>query len=101
MDGDDRLGMAERCLRWRIIAPTAPDTLWCYPFVDRDPFVIKETPQVLVIGNQPRFETRVVEGEGGVRCRIVMVPRFDVTGEIVLLDVETKEVEVVRFKAEV
>lgn len=30
VEGDDRLGMAERLLRWRLVAPTAPDTLCLY-----------------------------------------------------------------------
>ena len=72
IEGEDRLSMAERCLDWRVVAPTAPDTLWCYPFVDRDPFVITETPQVLVVGNQPEFATRLVE-RGGEKCRVVLV----------------------------
>lgn len=90
--------MAERLLDWRIVAPTAPDTLWCYPFVDSDPFVVTETPEVLVVGNQPEFATRLVERDGG-RCRVVLVPRFDRTGEMVLVDTETLEVEVVSFEA--
>ncbi|KAF8273876.1 DNA polymerase alpha/epsilon subunit B-domain-containing protein [Lactarius quietus] len=32
-----RLNLAEATLKWRHIAPTAPDTLWCYPFFTHDP----------------------------------------------------------------
>ena len=54
--------MAEHCLRWRHLAPTAPDTLTCYPFHDRDPFILTATPHVFFVGNQPAFEARVVTG---------------------------------------
>ena len=34
------LELMERCLKWRHLAPTAPDTLTCVPFATEDPFVI-------------------------------------------------------------
>ncbi|KAI5843476.1 DNA polymerase-like protein subunit delta-2, partial [Morchella snyderi] len=98
VEGDDRLVMAERLLRWRVVAPTAPDTLWAYPFNEQDPFVLDECPHVFFIGNQDRFETRLVEGGEGQRCRVVLVPRFAETGEVVVVHLGTLEVEVVRFQ---
>jgi DNA polymerase delta subunit 2 len=64
VEGDNRLTMCERLLRWRNIAPTAPDTLWTYPFQDGDPFVLERDmcPHVFVIGNQPKYETTLIEG---------------------------------------
>ncbi|THW85393.1 hypothetical protein D6D15_08092, partial [Aureobasidium pullulans] len=97
VEGDDRLEMMEATLRWRLCAPTAPDTLWCYPFQDKDRFVIEATPHVYIVGNQPRFESTIVEGPDGQSCRIISVPRFKDTGELLLLDAETLEVEVVKF----
>jgi DNA polymerase delta subunit 2 len=95
---EGRLEVMELMLRWRNVAPTAPDTLWCYPFQERDQFVIEQCPSVFVVGNQPRFETGVVEGEQGQRVRCVLVPRFSAGGEVVLLDTETLEVDVVKFE---
>ena len=42
----ERAGCAilEDSLRWRHMAPTAPDTLACYPFYIEDPFILSETP---------------------------------------------------------
>jgi len=97
VDGDARLDMMEAMLRWRVAAPTAPDTLWCYPFQDADQFVMGECPHLFVVGNQPRFETAVVEGPEGQKVRVVALPRFRDTGELVLVDAETLDVEVVRF----
>ncbi|KAI5811496.1 DNA polymerase alpha/epsilon subunit B-domain-containing protein [Peziza echinospora] len=100
LEGEDRLGMAERTLRWRHVAPTCPDTLWSYPFQNTDPFVLERTPEVYFVGNQPRFETRMVVGSGGQRCRIVLLPRFAETGEVVLVHLETLDCEVVKITVE-
>lgn len=54
---DDRLTAALRLLSYGHVAPTCPDTLWCFPFTDRDPFIIDEVPDVLVVGNQPSYNT--------------------------------------------
>lgn len=94
--GDERLEMMEAMLRWRLWAPTAPDTLWCYPFQDGDAFVMKESPHVFFVGNQPKFETALVEGPAGQVVRVVAVPEFKKTGEVVVLDLETLEPEVIK-----
>ena len=98
--GDDRLAMCENMLRWRNIAPTAPDTLWSYPFQDRDPFVLEDNacPHVYVVGNQPCFDSKVVEGKDGQRVKIILVPSFQETGQIVELDLETMEAVLVGFR---
>lgn len=44
------------------MAPTAPDTLMCYPLNEEDPFVISELPHVFFAGDQQRFETSYIEG---------------------------------------
>lgn len=94
---EGRLEVMESLLRWRNCAPTAPDTLWCYPFQDKDHFVIEECPHVFFVGNQPRFDTTVIEGPAGQKVRLIALPRFHRTGELVLLDSETLEVEIVKF----
>ncbi|KAJ2559528.1 DNA polymerase delta small subunit Cdc1, partial [Coemansia sp. RSA 1836] len=38
--------LAAESLQWRHIAPSAPDTLWCYPFSGRDPFILPLAPHV-------------------------------------------------------
>ena len=64
----------ESTLRLRHVAPTGPDSLPTYPFVDSDPFVIKdgEVPHLLFSGGCGSFETKVVEG-----VRLVCVPDFE------------------------
>jgi DNA polymerase delta subunit 2 len=94
---EGRLEVMEALLRWRCGAPTAPDTLWCYPFQERDPFVIEECPHLFFIGNQPRFDTSIVEGADGQQVRLVTIPGFHETGQLVLIDTETLEPEIVQF----
>ena len=114
VEGDERLDMIENLLRWRCGAPTAPDTLCkrllhltvnpiliprpgCYPFQDKDQFVIQECPHVFFVGSQPDFETTVIEGTAGQSVRLIALPKFKETGEVVLLDTDTLEVELVKF----
>ncbi|KAK9463409.1 DNA polymerase alpha/epsilon subunit B-domain-containing protein [Lipomyces oligophaga] len=97
--GTDRISMMEHTLRWQHIAPTAPDTLWSFPFQDNDPFVIRETPHVYFAGNQPEFGTSLYSGANGQLIRIITVPKFSETGQIVLLDLSSLECSVISFKA--
>lgn len=100
--------LLEQTLRWRIIAPTAPDTLWCYPYQSSEPFVLDDgwCPHVYFVGNQEGFGTRIVEGPEGQRVRLVAVPKFggeNGRGEVVLVDLdedlagEGEGVELLRF----
>ncbi len=70
----------------------------CYPFQDRDQFVITECPHVFFVGNQPKFDTTVIEGHAGQSVRLIAVPKFYEKGEVVLVDTETLEVELLRVE---
>ena len=94
---DSGLALMTATLLWGHLAPTAPDTLPCFPFLDGDPFVLDEAPHIYFAGDQPRFQTTMVEGAQGQRVRVLMVPRFDRTGQLVLVDLNTLEPEVVQF----
>lgn len=59
--------------------------------------MLTASPHVFFTGNQPRFETSVIQGEGGEEVRLIAVPRFKETGEVVLVDVDSLEVELVRI----
>ncbi|KAJ5579937.1 uncharacterized protein N7459_005922 [Penicillium hispanicum] len=105
--------------------PRAPDVLssihadafaGSYPFQTIDPFVLESCPHIFFTGNQPVFKTVVIEGDiplrldggdtdkmdtagdaSGVRVRLLSIPRFKDTGELILVDTETLEVEVIKF----
>ncbi|KAI9001649.1 DNA polymerase alpha/epsilon subunit B-domain-containing protein [Gaertneriomyces semiglobifer] len=96
-EAEDRLVMAEGTLEWGHIAPTAPDTLYCHPYRDEDPFVIKQRPHVYFIGNQPEFKTSIVRC-GGDETRVILVPSFKHTGTMVLLNLRTLDCVPVSFK---
>jgi DNA polymerase delta subunit 2 len=97
--GDDRLQMLQRTLEFQHFAPTSPDTLGCYPFADKDqdPFVIRQCPHVYFAGNQPRFESALVEGPAGQRTRTIMVPDFLHEHTCVLVNLETLECKPMSF----
>jgi len=87
----------EKTLEWRHLAPTAPDTLACYPFCDDDPFVLPSLPHVYFVGNQPAFATSLLEGREGGRVRVVCVPSFAETGTVVLLELNFLTATPLRF----
>jgi DNA polymerase delta subunit 2 len=99
VEGDDRLGMMEAMCRWRCAAPTAPDTLWAYPFQEDEPFVMRACPHLYFVGNQAAFGTRVITGDQGQMVRLVLVPRFAESKEVVLVDSETLDVTRVKIAA--
>ncbi|KAE9465942.1 hypothetical protein C3L33_02104, partial [Rhododendron williamsianum] len=84
-EAKDKLDFMERTLRWRHIAPTAPNTLGCYPFTDRDPFFVESCPHVYFVGNQDRYDTRIIKGSEGQVVRLVCIPRFGETGIAVVV----------------
>jgi DNA polymerase delta subunit 2 len=94
-----RLQLAAESLKWRHVAPTAPDTLWCYPYLNEDPFIMNMLPDLYIVGNQPQFATKLVVGDSGHegRCRVVLVPKFVESGTLVLVNLSTLAVKTVQF----
>ena len=97
LPSDDRLAALAESLRYRHLAPTAPDTLGCAPFKTSDPFIIKECPHVYFAANQPAFSETLVEGEAGQRVRVITLPDFGATRTIVLVNLRTLECSPVTF----
>lgn len=91
--GEDRLQTLSRSLELQHLAPTAPDTLGCYPFADKaeDPFVVRECPHIFFAGNQPSFQTTTVEGAKGQRVRVLTVPDFAKAHTCALVNLDTLE----------
>uniref|UniRef100_A0A915AL58 DNA polymerase delta small subunit n=2 Tax=Parascaris TaxID=6254 RepID=A0A915AL58_PARUN len=83
----------ERTLLWQHLAPTIPDTVDGFPFIDRDPFIIEDTfPHILFAANQSAAESAVREFEGGRRTLLVSVPSFAKTKSALLINLRTLEV---------
>lgn len=68
-----------------------------YPFQEDDPFVLQSTPHLYFVGCQPEFGTRVIHGPAGQSVRLIAVPSFAETKEVVLVDTETLEVTKVKM----
>ncbi|KAL1530659.1 hypothetical protein AB1Y20_001559 [Prymnesium parvum] len=97
LPSEDRLQALVDSLHFQHIAPTAPDTLGCYPFTSSDPFIMKECPHVYFAGNQPRFESQLVNGPEGQRVLAVLVPAFEQERTCVLVNLRTLECEALSF----
>ncbi|EPS71644.1 hypothetical protein M569_03114, partial [Genlisea aurea] len=99
-DAKCRLEFMERTLRWRHIAPTAPNTLGCYPFTDRDPFFIETCPHVYFVGNQDEYESSSIQGAEGQVVRLISIPSFAETATAVVLNLRNLECHTLSFKAD-
>lgn len=83
----------------RIVLTTVlVDTLGCYPFENEDPFIIHSCPNVFFAGNQPEFDTKLIEGDDGQIVRLVLVPSFYTTQTIVLVNLDTLDCQPIQFK---
>lgn len=82
-----------------VLIPLRINPLVCYPFHDRDPFILTRTPDIYFIGNQPEYATRLVtsENDENVRTRVILVPKFVETGQIVLVKCRTLKSRVIGF----
>lgn len=94
----------ESNIKWQNIIPTAPDTLYCYPFDNSDPFTLAdETPHVYFVGNQKLYHAKTINlqrdhnNHETVQITLISIPDFSQTGQIVLLDLATLECELVSF----
>jgi DNA polymerase delta subunit 2 len=81
---DSPLDVLELMLRARHLAPTAPESVDCHALTD-DLFVISSSPHILIAGACSKFESRVVDFEGG-RSLLVALPGFWHSGTAVLVD---------------
>ncbi|KAM7296768.1 DNA polymerase delta subunit 2 [Ixodes scapularis] len=94
---DDPLDVLEKTLQWRHMAPTAPDTLSCYPFLDKDPFIVDACPHLYFVGNQDSYATRTFKGSEGQVVRLVSVPTFCTTSTCVWVNLRTLDCEPMTF----
>lgn len=94
---EEILDVMEQTLRWQNFIPTAPDTLYCYPFEDSDPFTLDETPNLYVVGNQCASGVKNVE-IGSNKVKLISVPEFKKAGEIILVNTSTHEHKVLKFE---
>ncbi|KAI2808349.1 DNA polymerase delta subunit 2 [Blomia tropicalis] len=82
-------------MEWGHIAPTCPDLLHCYPFADKDPFVVDQYPDVFFAGNQPDFSLGTFESSEGKKVKLVSIPVFEDKMILVLINLRTLNLEMV------
>lgn len=54
-------------------------------------------PHLYFVGCQPKFSTKVIQGPEGQAVRLITIPSFSATKEVVLVDTETLEVSKVKI----
>ncbi|KAM9392647.1 DNA polymerase delta subunit 2 isoform 1-T2 [Pholidichthys leucotaenia] len=96
---DSHLEILEETLRLRHLAPTAPDTLGCYPFYQRDPFILEECPHVYFSGNGSTFESKLIKGPDDQEVLLVSIPEFSTTQTACLINLRTLQCEPISFSA--
>ncbi|XP_064792879.1 DNA polymerase delta subunit 2 [Oncorhynchus masou masou] len=96
---DSHLEILENTLRLRHLAPTAPDTLGCYPFYLKDPFILEECPHVYFSGNAPSYQAKRITGAEGQEVLLVAIPEFSSTQTACLVNLRTLECEPIRFSS--
>nr|AGE96437.1 DNA polymerase delta small subunit [Encephalitozoon cuniculi] len=79
------------------VCPTAPDTLQSVPFSEKDPFVVTDQTDYFCVGDTDRF----LDGQSEDGATLLFtVPRFSRKHEVVILDMEARALDVVRFDME-
>jgi DNA polymerase delta subunit 2 len=96
LETENRMEIAKQTLRCMHMSPVCPDTLWCQPYQQIDPFIIQTVPKIYFVGNQPEFQTELFEFQGN-QTRIVLVPKFSETGTIVLVHTSSLECKTITF----
>ncbi|KAH9599419.1 DNA polymerase delta subunit [Trypanosoma melophagium] len=109
-----RLDAMSMILRSGCACPTAPNTLFSYPFKDSDPFLFPSAPHCFVCCDQPEMQTRweslesfgpnsdaIMDEEGyennndNAGLRLICIPSFARTGVLVLVDVNSPNLDTV------
>ncbi|XP_059310234.1 DNA polymerase delta small subunit-like [Lycium ferocissimum] len=100
-EANNNIEFMERTLWWRHLAPTAPDTLGVLPFPDSDPFYVETCPHVYFVGNQDKYESRLIKGSEGQMVRLICIPRFAETGVAVVLNIRNLECHMLSFASQI
>ena len=79
------------------IAPTCPDTLACYPYYGKDPFILSHLPHVYFAGNQAEFKSDTFVNRAGNQCKMISLPKFSTRPACVFLDLDTLDAFEVAF----
>lgn len=96
-ENDNPIDMMKLTMSSGHIAPTCPDTLACYPYYGKDPFILKNLPHVYFCGNQDTFQQDTFTDDKGNKVHLLSLPRFSSTGSCVFFNLKTLEAEEIIF----
>jgi len=88
---EDHLDVLEKTFVAGHLAPTAPDTLGCYPYAGEDPLIIEVCPHILFTGNAPSFGSRIYRGVDDQTVLLLAIPRFSVSSTCIVVSLNTLE----------
>ena len=92
---EDPIDCLELIANSRHLAPTAPDTLACYPFTTVDPMVITDddtVAQVLFAGNQKVTSSRsLIDGSESSSAVLASIADFTVNPSVLLININNVE----------
>lgn len=89
---NDTLDVLVQLLQIRHMAPSAPDTISCFPFTHRDPFIINKC-EYLMMGGSESLSEREYMG-----IKVICVPDFNLTQSAVLIDTADKSTLEIRYR---
>lgn len=95
---EDPLETLRSTIIWGHIAPTSPDTLPCYPYLEEEPFIIKDCPEVYFSGNCLEYKTDLHCGPNGQKTRLICIPSFSETQSVAIVNLRTLEAQSLSFK---
>ncbi|KAL7068282.1 DNA polymerase epsilon subunit B family protein [Cryptosporidium serpentis] len=85
------------CVESRSLAPTAPDTLPCYPLFDDDVLSLDypddQFPHLVFAGNQSKFQS--FRFSNGPLC--ITIPKFSEIATLVLVDINSLKTKTINF----
>ena len=94
------MAILESTLKWGHVAPTAPETLSCYPYDHShlEPFIIREVPNIYFAGNQPEFRYKYYDEEEN--ALLILVPDFSILRKCVLVNLRNLKCQSISFETE-
>ncbi|KAK8791855.1 hypothetical protein WA158_005232 [Blastocystis sp. Blastoise] len=87
-------------LQWGILCPTAPNSCETYPFVNKDPFVLSQIPNIFIVGNQQKFETEMYKNKEGASILLISLPSFSSIPTAAFLNLKDLTCESIDFETQ-
>jgi len=91
----------QKTVEYAHMCPTGPDSVPTMPHAETDPMVMTNVPSIYFAGNCSKFSTGLVQvnnSDNETICRLVCLPKFLESGVACLVNLQTLDVELVRFE---